>query len=206
MYRVSGTVHCMCPLAYCHTLFNTIVSPSVIRDKVTISAFILSGSNLKGTLSLEGPIPGLVEASASTGDIYKLSRQLANHGAPLTYIQVVDWENVLLVEEALLESEDEEDEDEPELDDDERDETLDETARAAFEAKRAKKLQDARTDRKRRDRERAQRRRARMMEFQKRQEAFAKTEGEPVQYTTAVPVSGWYQACLEPYDEEVGLS
>ena len=179
-------------------------------DSVTVSGIILSGSSLKGTMSLEGPLPGMTDPKASTWEVYEKATQVrsnSNHPLPLTYRQVIDWEH-LLIQDTLTDDEEEDmEEDEgDELDDDitmkEGDEE-DPKKLEELQAKRHAKLQARIAAKKQRQMARLEERRVRLKEHQRKQEAVAEAEGDPMQYTTRVPVSGWYVACLEPYEDQV---
>jgi hypothetical protein len=155
---------------------------------------------LKGTLTLVGPLPGLADATASTVEVYETAQKLLDLGSssndlmPLTYSQVINWE-LLFADETMTESEDEDEEDEEEDEEEEDGDSEQAKARRRAKQKAFKQRQAARYEK----------RRARMLAFQRKQQAVAKSAGEPVQYTTTVPVSGWYQTCLEPYDDQVGF-
>ena len=181
-------------------------------DSVTVSGIILSGSSLKGTMTLEGPLPGMTDPKASTWEVYEKAAQVrsssSNHPLPLTYRQVIDWEH-LLIQDTLSdddEVEEEEEQEGDELDDDISVEDGDEEDPKKIEelqAKRHAKLQARMTAKKQRQVARLEKRRVKLQELQRTQQAVAKAEGDPMQYTTRVPVSGWYVACLEPFEDQV---
>lgn len=155
-----------------------------------MSAFILQGSALKGTISLQGPLPGVVGPDATTLDIYEAA-QKRHSKLPLTYEETIDWEHLYDRIDQVMEDDVEEEED---SDQDEELLPLDPHDKD-FKAKRkAQRIKQQAKE---------QARRARLAEYQKKQMAVAKSEGEPMMYTTSVPISGYYQMCLEPYENEV---
>ena len=138
-----------------------------------MSVFILSGSELKATARLEGPIaPATVE---DPGELYRLEQKFTSHNAPMSLNELVDFEH-------MNESEDEEEmssEDEEPIDPDDPDAV--ERKRAQRQKQREKFLEVKR-----------QKERRRISQHKR-----ILKEGEPVIYTARAPEAGWYRACVE---------
>lgn len=142
-----------------------------------MSLFILAGSELKATATLEGPIPEEDDSPISSGmalqeAIKILDSGRHNHPNGLSISEVVDFEHL------NLEAEDEEElvsEPESVPEDETPEQRRDRRARQRRKALEARQRKDA-------------------MKLKQRQKVRA--EGEPWQYTVKAPVAGWYRFCV----------
>ena len=154
------------------------------REKVTVSVFILSGSQLKATYSLEGPIADLGVDSGL--ELYTNANAFSSSGGrnnkrALSVSREVDFEH-------LNEIDDDDD------DDDDDDNTDDEYSKPIDK-------DDPGADKKRRERREHQRQK--FLELKKKREGKklaqlkkVRQDGEPILYTTKAPESGWYRMCV----------
>lgn len=146
---------------------------------MTISAFILSGSSLKATMTLSGPI---AETSVDSGlDLFRASEEFRGRGdGYITYSEVVDFEHLAPPEEG-----EEEDDDGSEGDDatplDPNDPDIAQKRKERRERQRQKFL-DAKAKRD-----------ARKLEIQKK----VRQDGDPAIYTIKAPADGWYRMCIQ---------
>lgn len=153
-------------------------------EKVTVSVFILSGSQLKATYSLEGPIADLGVDSGL--ELYTNANAFSSSGGrnnkrALSVSREVDFEH-------LNEIDDDDD------DDDDDDNTDDEYSKPIDK-------DDPGADKKRRERREHQRQK--FLELKKKREGKklaqlkkVRQDGEPILYTTKAPESGWYRMCV----------
>jgi hypothetical protein len=149
-------------------------------ESVTISVFVLSGSQLKATVSLEGPF---AQPDVDSGvELHTHLTEFENGRKPnghLSFSQVVDFEHL--------------NEDIP--DDDEARQENDDILKTPIDPN------DPDADKKRRERRERQRQKF-LEEKQKREERKmaqlkkVRQDGEPFVYTTKVPITGWYRMCV----------
>lgn len=149
-------------------------------ESVTISVFVLTGSQLKATVTLEGPF---ASPDVDTGvELHKRLTEFENGRKPnghLSFNQVVDFEHL--------------NEDIP--DDDEAGQENDDILKTPIDPN------DPDADRKRRERRERQRQKF-LEEKQKREERKmaqlkkVRQDGEPFVHTAKVPIDGWYRMCV----------
>ncbi len=179
-------------MASCFICYNTMR----YSESVTVSVFILSGSQLKATYSLEGPIAGPDVDSGS--ELYTKAYAFAadnrsGNKNKINFQQEIDFEH--LMEET----------------DDDDDDYVDDDDNAVFGDDHGPiDPDDPDADKKRRERREKQRkkflaiknkrdeRKARMMEK-------IRKDGEPVLNTKVAPVSGWYRMCVNANWNQVSL-
>lgn len=180
-----------------------------------MSAIILSGSSLKGILTLRGPLPNVYNPTATTLEVYESVQTLSStaiHKLPLTYSQMIDWEHLLI--DISYDDDDDQEKMDPNsilLDDDDNnvagnkfDEMEDDSEeKKAILAKREEKRQRKILEWKEKMKIKMEKRKAKVDELKRQQQAIAKDEGDPVQYTVEIAVPGWYEACLDPIDDVV---
>lgn len=153
-------------------------------ESVTVSVFILSGSQLKATYTLEGPIAELdVESGLelyAAGDEFEPDKR--RRKSQLAISQEVDFEHLM---DEVLDDDDHYDDDDDHLHND------DEPIRP----------DDPNADEKRR--ERRERQRAKFLELKKKREAKKmamlkkiRQDGEPLLNTQKAPQAGWYRMCV----------
>jgi len=150
-------------------------------ESVTISVFILSGSQLKATYSLDGPF---ADPSVDTGlELYNKAMEWGgnerNSKHEISISHEVDFEH--LNEDYY---DDDDDDDDDHFDDDE-----------------AIKPDDPEADKKKR--QRRERQRNRFLELKKKREQKkleqlkkVRQDGEPVLVTKKAPRAGWYKMCV----------
>jgi hypothetical protein len=147
---------------------------------VTISAFVLSGSTLKATVTLEGPVADLSvntgkELQDQANEFTNSNKKPARH---LAFSEVVDFEHL-----------------NEELADDELESSNDDLLKQPIDPN------DPDAENKRRERREMQRKKF-LEEKQKREErklaqlAKVRQDGEPFVYTTKAPAAGWYRMCV----------
>lgn len=148
------------------------------NETVTLSAFILSGSSLKATLTFDGPI---AEATVDSGmELFTASEGFNSNGEGfITHSEVMDFEH-------LAPAPDEDEDDEAPKDDDEgpldpNDPDIAEKRKARREKQR-KKFMDAKAKREQRK-----------LELQKK----IRQDGDPILFTTKAPSAGWYRMCVQ---------
>lgn len=155
-------------------------------ESVTVSVFILSGSQLKATYSLEGPIANLDVESGT--ELYRKGQEFSvderNPRNQLSIVEEADFEHL----------NDEIDDDDDSFDDDDDDDDEDDDDSPI-------NPDDPDADGKRR--ERRERQRKRFLDLKKKREqkklsALKKIrqDGEPISKTKKAPVSGWYRMCV----------
>ena len=162
-------------------------SLQLCRESVTMSVFILSGSQLKATYSLEGPFGDLDLDSGS--EIYTKANEFARGGggaksSQLNFKQEVDFEHLM----------DEVDDDDDYVDDDDgTDDEYDDDAPI--------KPDDPDADKKRR--ERRDRQRKKFLAVKKKREEKKlnmmkriRQDGEPILKTMKASGAGWYRMCV----------
>lgn len=152
------------------------------RESVTLSVFVLSGSQLKASVSLEGP---LADASVDSGvELHaKIIEYTNGQNKPpadqrIDFSEVVDFEHL---NESIP------NDDRPVPDDDELKTPID--------------PDDPDLDAKRR--ERREKQRVKFLEQKEKREARklaqvqkVRQDGEPFVHTIKAPVAGWYRACV----------
>eukprot|EP00980_Cylindrotheca_fusiformis_P005003 scaffold1062_cov130-Cylindrotheca_fusiformis.AAC.9 len=148
-------------------------------EKVTLSVFILSGTELKATARLEGPVAPLdtkngIELKEA---VDKFDNGKRMEGGAIAVNEVVDFEHL---NDSLDEEEDEEDEEE-ETPIDPSDPDAEEKKKARRQKMRERFLE---VKRKRERRKIARQRKIRH-------------DGDPLLFTGSAPQAGWYRACLE---------
>jgi len=170
-------------------------------ESITVSIFILSGAELKGGLSLEGPLSRNSGDDLSSGvELQQITDSYDHHGSGnrlfRNIIEDVNFERMLSNEAAG--SYDDDDDGYGRADDDdlnlwlqEDDEHMDDDEILA-EKRRSQMLQR---------RKRAMEARKRALEARHRREERMKAnnivkDGEPIQRTIKADLSGWYRACL----------
>jgi len=151
-------------------------------ESVTVSVFILSGSQLKATYSLDGPIAG---PNVESGlELYNKGQQFApnkKNRRQLLVSEEVDFEHL----------NDEVDDDDDEIDDD--DDVIDDDEPIDNNDPEAEKKR-----RERRDRQRERFKKLKLKRETKRLEMLKKIrqDGEPVLDTRKAPEDGWYRMCV----------
>jgi hypothetical protein len=147
------------------------------REKMTMSVFILSGTALKATALLEGPIASLeVNSGIALNEAVEKFND-AKKKALLAVNELVDFEH-------LNDSMDEEDDDEAEEEEppiDSEDPDSDEKKKLSRQRQRERFLE---VKRKRERRRIAQQKKIRQ-------------DGDPFLYTEKAPEAGWYRVCVE---------
>ena len=160
-------------------------NPTDNREAVTISAFVLSGSSLKATLTLDGPI---ASADVDSGvELYRASEQFSGRGdGYITYSEVVDFEHFAPPEE-------------------EDDDTLAKDEEPAIDVNDP---DAARKRKERRERQRAKFLEAKAKRDKRRLETQKKIrqEGDPVVYTAKAPAAGWYKMCVQATWYQVSIT
>lgn len=144
---------------------------------MTVSAFILSGSSLKATLTFDGPIAA---ATVDSGmELFTASEGFNSNGEGfITHSEVMDFEHLAPAPD--------EDDDEAAKDDDEgpldpNDPDIAEKRKARREKQR-KKFMEAKAKREQRK-----------LELQKK----IRQDGDPILFTTKAPAAGWYRMCVQ---------
>lgn len=143
---------------------------------MTISAFVLSGSSLKATLTLDGP---LTSTDISSGnELYKASETFSGRGEDyITYSEVVDFEHFAP----------------PEEEDDDRVQEEEEPPIDINDPDAAQKRKERRERQRKKFLEAKAKRDKRRLDIQKK----IRQEGDPVIYTTKAVTSGWYKMCVQ---------
>ena len=146
-------------------------------ETVTLSAFILSGSSLKATLTFDGPI---ASATVDSGlEVFTASESFNSKGTGfITHSEVMDFEHLAPAPE--------EEEDEAAKDDDEG--PLDPN-----DPDIAQKRKERREKQRKKFMEAKAKRDQRKLELQKK----IRQDGDPVLYTTKAPEAGWYRMCVQ---------
>jgi len=152
-------------------------------ESVTVSVFILSGSQLKATYSLDGPLAGLDVDSGL--ELYNKAQQFSprsNNPKQLLVSATVDFEHL---------NDELDDDDDDMIDDDDN----------AYDDDEPIDPNDPEADKKRR--ERRERQRQRFLDLKKKREAKRvamlkkiRQDGEPVLNTKKAPAAGWYRMCV----------
>lgn len=148
------------------------------REKMTMSVFILSGTALKATARMEGPIADLEIDSGI--ELYKAVEKFNNDKkkALLAVNELVDFEH--LNESSMdEEDEDEEEKEEPSID----------SADPDYEEKKKHYRQEQRERFLEVKRKRERRRIA--------QQKKIRQDGDPFLHTEKAPEAGWYRVCVE---------
>lgn len=149
-------------------------------ESVTVSVFVLTGSQLKATVSLEGPFAN--DDVESGAELHKKVTEFENGNKPnghLSFSEVVDFEHL--------------NEDIP--DDDEAGEENDDILKTPIDPN------DPDADKKRRERRERQRQKF-LEEKQKREDRKmaqlkkVRQDGEPFVHTVKAPRDGWYRMCV----------
>jgi hypothetical protein len=163
------------------------------REAVTFSVFILSGSELKATIAIDGPLADISSIN-SGADLQKASDAFAYQHSEsdrsVAYSATVDFEHL-----------------KDEFSEDDDDEALHHAKPTPDEEKIDDK--DPEAARKRRER-RDNQRKAFLAAKEKREKQKAliqkkiREDGEPVQHTLRAPVAGWYRACVQGTWYQVG--
>jgi hypothetical protein len=163
--------------------FLTFLLPFVLifsgnSETVTLSAFILSGSSLKGTLTFDGPI---AESSVDSGlEIYQASENFRGSGdGYVSHSEVIDFEH-------LAPAPEEEEKDEAGSKED--DEPLDPN-----DADIVQKRKDRRERQRQKFLDSKAKRDRRKLELQKK----VRQDGDPAIFTTKAPADGWYRMCVQ---------
>jgi hypothetical protein len=145
---------------------------------MTMSVFILSGTTLKATARLEGPVASLeIDSGIALNEaVEKFNNDIKK--ASLAVNELVDFEH-------LNESTDEEDEED---EDEEEEPPIDSADPDAEEKKKASR----------------QRQRDRFLEVKRKrdrrriaQQKKIRQDGDPFLYTEKAPEAGWYRVCVE---------
>lgn len=152
-------------------------------ESVTVSVFILSGSQLKALYSLEGPIANIDVESGI--DLYKKGQEFSpNHR---------DKNQMIVSQEVDFEHLNDEMDDDDSVDDDENDDMYndDEPIEPG----------DPDADKKRRDRRERQRKRFLDLKKKREEKKLAmlkkiRQDGEPILITKKAPKAGWYRMCV----------
>lgn len=142
-----------------------------------MSLFILAGSELKATATLEGPIPEAGDSKIDSGMALQAAIKQLESGHykqpnSLSISETVDFEHLNLPPE----SEDE--------------------AEAVSEDIPEEETPEQRRDRRARQRKKALEARQRKDALKLKQRQKVRAEGEPWQYTVKAPVAGWYRYCV----------
>jgi len=156
-------------------------------ESVTVSIFVLSGSQLKAVYSLEGPFADLEVDSPieiyNNGQNFANSVRSKNKADIINFMQEVDFEHLM----------DEVDDDAFMDDDDDDDDEYDDDAPIKADEPNAEEKR----------RQRRERQRKKFLEAKKkREETKAKMmkrirqDGEPIMTTYKAPQSGWYRMCV----------
>lgn len=154
-------------------------------EKLTMSVFVLSGSELKATAIMEGPVaPPTANTAKELQDAIDKFRNDDHYGKFISTTEVVDFEHL-----------------KPEVfdddDDDYEDDDDDDDAESSDEAKRRKRdirMKRAREARQKRERQRRER------------EKDVRSEGEPFQKTLQAKAPGWYRLCVRGTWYQVSVS
>ena len=154
-------------------------------ESVTVSIFILSGSQLKATYTLEGPIatPDVDSATELYTKAYEfVADSRGRDKNKINFQQEIDFEHLM-----------EETDDDDYVDDDDDDEFNDDGAPISPD--------DPDADAKRR--QRRERQRAKFLAIKKKRDEKKarmmqkiRQDGEPVLTTKVAPVAGWYRMCV----------
>jgi len=155
-----------------------------LRESVTVSVFVLSGSQLKATYSLEGPVASLDVDSGI--DLYTKAQEFAvdrRNRRQLSFSQEVDFEHLM----------DEIDDDDEFVDDDDDDDEFDDD----------KPINSNDPDAEKKKRERRERQRKKFLELKKKRDKKQvetmkklRQDGEPILKTNKAPAAGWYRMCV----------
>jgi hypothetical protein len=152
---------------------------STNRESVTLSVFVLSGPQLKASVSLEGPLAGPDVDSGP--DLHSKIIEFTNGEKPkihLFFTEEVDFEHLNdVVEDTLPDRDDDDLNKQPILPDD----PDAEIKRMERRERQRKKFLDKK-----------QRKEERRLEQLKR----VRQEGEPFVHTAKAPVAGWYRVCV----------
>lgn len=159
------------------------------RETVTASIFVLSGEELKATISLDGPVAPL-EADSGNAlqkaiDEFDSGKNRGDEDKIINIEETVDFEHLNVKGEY---EEDEEDDD---------------------EMKRAKDKDLTPSDRKKiKDRQRKKILVKRQKQEQQRlhQHRKVREEGQPLQTTVKAPAAGWYRFCVTGTWHQVGTT
>jgi len=148
------------------------------RESVTMSVFILAGSELKATITFDGPIPEdernkIDSGTALQAAIKKLDHGYDKHQNSISVSEVVDFEHLNL-------GEDEDDDEDATKDEIPEDETVEQRRE-----RRAQQRRKALEARQRKDQRKI------------KQRQKVREEGEPFQKTVKAPADGWYRYCVK---------
>jgi len=165
-----------------------------LRESVTVSVFVLSGSQLKATYSLEGPVASLDVDSGI--DLYTKAQEFAvdrRNRRQLSFSQEVDFEHLM----------DEIDDDDEFIDDDDDDDEFDDD----------KPIESNDPDAEKKKRERRERQRKKFLELKKKRDKKQvetmkklRQDGEPILKTNKAPAAGWYRMCVTSNWNQVSKS
>jgi len=160
-------------------------------ESATVSAFILSGPELKAEVQFQGPL-GTAETSDELAEaIAKFDRE--DHSAAvheekmILFSSVVDFEHLSLGEYDEGGSEEEEEDDDAAEDDEKSNEDGEGKDAHSAEALKHRRLMD---------RKQALEARYRREQHHLKQKKFVREEGEAFQKTFKAPVEGWYRFCV----------
>jgi hypothetical protein len=148
-------------------------------ETVTLSAFILSGSSLKATLTFDGPI---AESSVDSGlELFQAGENFRGNGDGfITHSEVIDFEHLAPApDEEEEKTDDASENDEGPLDPNDPD--IAQKRKERRERQRQKFL-DAKAKRDKRK-----------LELQKK----VRQDGDPAIFTTKAPAEGWYRMCVQ---------
>jgi len=157
---------------------SRLVLQHFLRESVTMSVFILAGSELKATVTFDGPIPEDASTPIDSGialqeAIKKWDGGWTRHESAMTVSEVVDFEHLNL---GLGE-------------DDDEDEAMEEIPE--------EETPDQRRERRARQRKKALEARQRKDKLKMKQRQKVRQEGEPWQKTVKAPLAGWYRYCVK---------
>ena len=167
-------------LLYIYIYISHLHIYKLYRERATISAFILAGSELKASMTFEGPLPeeegSTIDSGASLQTAIRLMEMGHKDERHIHFTETVDFEHLNIG-----------------TDDDENQED-------AISGKSDNSEEDA-TAEQRRDRRQDQRKK--VLEARQRQEQRkiqqrqkVRHEGEPIQWTFEAPGKGWYRYCI----------
>ena len=148
-------------------------------ESVTMSVFLLAGSELKATLEFDGPLPEDEHTPINSGSSMQFAIHKMEQGRNtkdfLQISETVDFEHLNLGDE-----EEEEDYDEEPEHHNEEEETMEQRReRRATQRRKALEMRQKRDHRK----------------IQQRQ--YVRKEGEPFQKTVKAAAAGWYRYCIK---------
>uniref|UniRef100_A0A7S1UYI4 Peptidylprolyl isomerase n=1 Tax=Grammatophora oceanica TaxID=210454 RepID=A0A7S1UYI4_9STRA len=161
-------------------------------EAVTMSVFLLSGSELKATVYIEGPI-----APPGVNSGLELQTSINEYNTGQRFGQVVKEQFVVDMEhlQATPEAEEIKDDDDAfKYDDDDDDD--DATEKSEQDLEKARKRMEEKRRRAQIARQKAREMRRKREQQRKERAAKIREEGEPVQKTITAKTDGWYRACI----------